>query len=1086
MKRVLLIIILIFIPSLCLAGTSYYVSPTGTYSWGQCTNINTPCSVTTAEQSASSGDVVYFRGGTYTNETLTPANDGSGIGNEITFIAYSEETPVFDGANTTSLGIDLGGRDHIIIDGFTLRRYTGGYIVSFNAAVASQYLTIQNCTIEQPSNDMVKGMIFRGPVSYIDVLNNTIDMSAGLGVSLGGIVIYGKNGASGQVSHTRVEGNTIIGAGWVGDADAITIHVEDSSPWAQPGDYHLIKDNTIYNWKENCVDLASDAEYIVVTGNTLYDGLTQPITGGGHNRRFYNNKVYGINLNNTQAWFYGGSGDWEDGGTSQIIKNRFWGTGNGLYLQGDNGPRYVYDLYIAHNTFDATKANFGKPGHEAAFHIRSDNNYIENINIRNNIYYYRNGIVGNNLLASVSTSEINSDYNLFYETTNSPGAYVWTVSSSDIPLSDVKNYYNQENNSIEGNPDFTAPGLNDYTLTSESPARNIGSWLARIISASNPGGDTTFTVDDPNWFYDGWTLPGEAGDVIKTENGQSATITSINYSTGQIIVNIPISWTQDEGISLHYEGSKPDIGAWEYDSDISGVYYVNCEDSGSTNVGTYNNPFNSMSTINGYSFSTGDDLYFKVNTTCTLASASDRLQVDWGGTSGNRAIIGCYDGNGDFDCGTVELVDGNRPIIDGNGAYPNVNYGIVDVQDVSIDYITIQDLKLQNTGGTGKGAGVYVAFADNVNTDNCWIYRTRSCIAYAANWGVNDGVDTGIISNNMCAYQGYPEYSGVGAAIEITASARYGVTTNITVTGNHIHNGIYEGIGFYKGVTNCVAEYNIVRDMRSFHLYFGQAKNCTFRYNLVYESSDQASGSFTELEFALASDIESFQDYTYNGDNEIYGNLVAGMSIGVSMGCQIATKCTGVGTPYTQCTGNNRAACHGNTKIYNNTFVDNLHTFRFWGSDDAGDSMEIKNNISYTITGGAVHSDDYSPDGVTWSHNLFDDSVGGNAATNAIIGDPDLSKTSGWRSLSPGLDGTEFDLEETSDAIDEAVSLGGVYDYRIIDTDFTASPITVTISSGGIPRDWSIKDIGAWEYDTFSPVSPENYRGISFTGVKIN
>ena len=42
--------------------------------------------------------------------------------------------------------------------------------------------------------------------------------------------------------------------------------------------------------------------------------------------------------------------------------------------------------------------------------------------------------------------------------------------------------------------------------------------------------------------------------------------------------------------------------------------------------------------------------------------------------------------------------------------------------------------------------------------------------------------------------------------------------------------------------------------------------------------------------------------------------------------------------------------CFDNTKIYNNTLVDNKYNFRFW-NPDSDDSIEIMNNISWTITG---------------------------------------------------------------------------------------------------------------------------------------
>ena len=89
-----------------------------------------------------------------------------------------------------------------------------------------------------------------------------------------------------------------------------------------------------------------------------------------------------------------------------------------------------------------------------------------------------------------------------------------------------------------------------------------------------------------------------------------------------------------------------------------------------------------------------------------------------------------------------------------------------------------------------------------------------------------------------------------------------------------------------------------------------------------------------------------------------------------------------------------------NVLVYNNTLVDNDINIRIVRDDAGWTGNEIKNNISWTITAGTVHANNYSPTGVTWSHNLFDDAVSGKAANKAVIGDPDLEKSSGWRSVS--------------------------------------------------------------------------------------
>jgi hypothetical protein len=127
---------------MCLLTTSlvhaetYYVSPTGTASWAQCTGIGTPCNGRTAVENAVAGDLVYFRGGTYdpaanpvaswssTPDSLkweqlpwNPGNSGTATA-PITFKAYPGEIPVFlDNIYGGALG--AVGRNYITWDGFT-------------------------------------------------------------------------------------------------------------------------------------------------------------------------------------------------------------------------------------------------------------------------------------------------------------------------------------------------------------------------------------------------------------------------------------------------------------------------------------------------------------------------------------------------------------------------------------------------------------------------------------------------------------------------------------------------------------------------------------------------------------------------------------------------------------------------------------------------------------------------------------------------------------------------------------------------------------------------------------------------------
>jgi len=105
--------------------------------------------------------------------------------------------------------------------------------------------------------------------------------------------------------------------------------------------------------------------------------------------------------------------------------------------------------------------------------------------------------------------------------------------------------------------DFSRPNLR---LQSASPCIDAGMFLTMVTSAAGSG--RSFTVGDSLYFTDGWGVV--PGDEVQLEGtSQRARITSINQTTKTIGVDADLNWKQNQGLSLAYSGSKPDIGAFE-------------------------------------------------------------------------------------------------------------------------------------------------------------------------------------------------------------------------------------------------------------------------------------------------------------------------------------------------------------------------------------------------------------------------------------------------------------------------------------------------------------------------------------------
>lgn len=171
---------------------THYVSPTGSDTWANSTNIDTPCSATTAMSNAVAGDIVYFRGGTYNlgisptdsyQNILQPSNSGV-AGNSITFQAYTGETPILVGiwrsaAYKQAMIIGVYQKSYVVIDGFTLYGEDGSSnpVCASSRIVNASYVTIKNCKIRGVDTvdwtDNVEGIRIEGS-NHITVQRNYI------------------------------------------------------------------------------------------------------------------------------------------------------------------------------------------------------------------------------------------------------------------------------------------------------------------------------------------------------------------------------------------------------------------------------------------------------------------------------------------------------------------------------------------------------------------------------------------------------------------------------------------------------------------------------------------------------------------------------------------------------------------------------------------------------------------------------------------------------------------------------------------------------------------------------------------------
>ena len=126
---------------------------------------------------------------------------------------------------------------------------------------------------------------------------------------------------------------------------------------------------------------------------------------------------------------------------------------------------------------------------------------------------------------------------------------------------------------VTGTAAFTSRNLNstfanvytNYSLTGGSPGLNQGVDLTQ--ASSGKSNSTLLDVDDASWFIDNRGLPDSrfgpyAGGPYQVMIGADQRgIVNVNLSTNRIILDAPLTWTNNEQINYPWTGSAPNIGA---------------------------------------------------------------------------------------------------------------------------------------------------------------------------------------------------------------------------------------------------------------------------------------------------------------------------------------------------------------------------------------------------------------------------------------------------------------------------------------------------------------------------------------------
>lgn len=602
-------------------------------------SVNTAwATISMANSTLVAGDTVEIRGGDYTNEQILPVNSGTSASLSITYRNHLDENVTLNGGPESQA--DISNRNWIVLSGLN---FTGARGVK---AHTSSHCTVEDCTFTSTTALVrrYEEIDIRNGSSYITVRNCLFDQTAssgadGYNAAADGILVYDSSYVlidSCEFGYSRHYGVNFGGT----SHHAIVRNCIGQNPWhANMG--------AIGRATVNPTQLT----HIVIEDNYALDAGLEESSNPGDPAT----ELTGANNNFALQ------------GVDCIIRRNIFDTSD-----EPNDARLGRGMVIASYNFDVT-------GNRIYNNIISNNPIGSFMSVgsashslqgniwKNNIFYQN--ILNDVLLDSASDpgSQLNSLFtnNDFY---NSSGVvnskyrgYTGTYAQMEAP----DKFPTEWLNNLGIDPLFVdATGL-DYSLQAGSPMIDAGDHLT--FATGSGTNSSLVTVADAKYFCDGFGLV--AGDMVQIGGSAPVRITAVNYTTNQITLASPVTWSSGASVSLPYSGNKPDIGVYEFTTVFDANALTIAGSSGDT-VTTMTDPNTSNGNFIRFDANAdGDYLTFTVN---VPATQTYRIEVKFNNNN-KRGIYQLAINNGD---GTGFVNQGGaRDLYSSTVTYPTFDFG---------------------------------------------------------------------------------------------------------------------------------------------------------------------------------------------------------------------------------------------------------------------------------------------------------------------------------------------------------------------------------------------------------------------------
>ena len=190
-------------------------------------------------------------------------------------------------------------------------------------------------------------------------------------------------------------------------------------------------------------------------------------------------------------------------------------------------------------------------------HYSDESLHVYENRMYNNTFYSNacHGIIGDDPNDPTRYFDHRVKFNLLYKNTDCSGGPV------QIRIPDPSVVVLTGNALATDDPFFIDEAGGDLRLAAASPHIDAAGFVTTTVGS---GSGTTVPVADAGYFFDGYGIAGEVGDLIQLEGGsQRARILSVDDNAHLVTIDAPLTWSDGQGVHLAYAGGAPDVGAFE-------------------------------------------------------------------------------------------------------------------------------------------------------------------------------------------------------------------------------------------------------------------------------------------------------------------------------------------------------------------------------------------------------------------------------------------------------------------------------------------------------------------------------------------